>query len=156
MADYSAIAKKFAASEERLFKLLDELDQVRRDCRAGGYRDHELAARGEALFDQAEQERKAAQKLLDQLAATHKAHWQRELQHQEDAARAALVPLVRAWRIAHRAFGATGHCPSWVQAKVSGAFLGEIEAMVSRETTDMPLDPPKSFALDRADDELRS
>ncbi len=156
MASYLSTAKKFSTSEQRLFALLDELDQVRRECRAGAYRDKELCARGEALFDAADTERQIAQMLFDDLTAQHRAHWERELQRQKDAARAALVPLVRAWRIAHRAFGASGCCPVWVQGQVSGAFLDEIQTQVSQETTEMPLDPPKSFALIRADDELRS
>lgn len=154
MSDYLSTTQKLAASDERIIALLDELNEVRRQARSCGYKNAEHASRCEQLFDAAMKEQKAAQKTLDQLTAMHRAHWQHELQLQLDAARDALAPLVRSWRIAHRAFGATSNCPSWVQDKVLGALLSEVQVQVSQETHEMPLDPPKSFALDRADDEL--
>ena len=155
MRDYLSTTRKLAASDERIIALLDELNEVRRQARSCGYTNSEHAIRCEKLFDVANKEQEAAQKTLDQLTAMHRAHWQHELQFQLDATRDALAPLVRAWRIAHRAFGATGHCPAWVQDNVFGALLSEIQEQVSQETHEMPLDPPKSFAIDRADEELR-
>ena len=154
MSDYLGTTRKLAASDERILALLDELNEVRRQARSCGYKNAEHASRCEQLFDAARKEQKAAQKTLDQLIAMHRAHWQHELQVQLDAAREALAPLVRSWRIAHRAFGATSNCPCWVQDKVFGALLGEVQALVSQETHEIPLDPPKSLALDRADEEL--
>lgn len=152
---YEHLSEKFAASEERLFALLDELMQLRRDCRTINYRDANMAARGEEVFDAAETERQIAQALFDDLVARHRTYWGQELAQQMQLARKALVPLVRAWRIAHCALGAgSPHCPSWVQAKIP-AMIGEIEAAVSQETSAIPVEPPRSFAIERADDELR-
>ena len=174
MADYETTAKKFAASEERLIKLLDELQKVRVDCRASNYQDHNIAARGEKIFDDAEKERIVAQALFDKLVTLHKSHWQREYEKQINLAREALVPLVRAWRIAHRAQGAIGHFPTWVNGKFDGELIAEIIARTEHDEHQIPLDPPgslinhhhvetgkflftrrDSFALTRADDELR-
>lgn len=156
MGDYFALAKKLADSEERLFAILDELMEVRRQAKVSGYSNPEHAQRGEKLFDAGVKERNSAQALFDALATKHKTHWQREYERELDAARQALLPLARAWRISHRAFGAIGHFPSWAQGRLQGGLLSEAEAETAGDKHERQLDPPKSFALDRADDELRS
>jgi hypothetical protein len=155
MADYNSIAKKFAASEERLFTLLDELAKVRRDFKSGGYKDQEIAARGEQLFDDARKEQQTAQKLRDQMAAMHEDHWRKEYQRQIDAARKALVPLARAWLIAHKALGDRRICAVFLQHQITVEMAADLEQQVSRETHEIPIDaPPASFALERAEDEV--
>ena len=149
-------AKKLAAAEERLFDLLDQYRAKRLACRDGGFQDRDLAQRAEALFDAAEKERKTAQALFDNLTEMHADHWRREYERQMAFAREAIVPLVRAWRIAYRAQGAVGHFPPWVSGQFSGALVAEIIDRTDGDKHEIPLDPPKSFALDRADDELRT
>ena len=128
MADYKSISEKLAASEDRLIKLLNDLQKVRMECRACNYQDRDLAARGEKLFDDAEKERKVAQGLFDKLVEMHKAHWRKEYDRQIALAREALVPLVRAWRIAYRAQGAIAHFPAWIEGKFHGELIAEIIA----------------------------
>lgn len=155
MADYHSIAKKLAASEERLFKLLDDLDQVRRDYKAGNYKDQEIATRGEQLFDDARKEQQALQTLQDQITTLHKSHWQREYQREMDAAREALLPLARAWMIAHKALGDRRVCMLWMAAQLNGQLLADLERRVSGETHAIPVEAPRaSFALERAEDEV--
>jgi len=156
ITDYETIAKKFAMAEERLFELLEQVAQGRRDARAANYQDRELTARFEVTFAAAKKQQKGTQELLDALKAAHRVYWQKEFERQMADAREALVPLVRAAHIAYRALRepGAGHAPTWIGSKL-GPMVIEIAELVSRETHDLPLDPPESFALVRAaDDEL--
>lgn len=157
MADYASNAKKFGAAEDRLVELLGQLDQARRDVRATNWTDKELAAKCETIAGEAIKQRATASKLFDQLEAQHREHWAREYQRRMAEAREALVPLARAWIIAHRALGepGAGYAPSWINNKIGPMIMEVIEGQVSRETHDLPIDPPRALAFERADDELR-
>lgn len=153
MANYFDIAKKLVVSEARLSALLDELREIRRQAKACNYTNPEHAPRCEKVYDDAVKEQGTAQELLGKLTELHKKHWQREYERQLDAAHQALIPLARAWLISHRAFGATGHFPTWLSGRL-GEMTSAAEQAAMHDTHELPFDPPKSFTLELADDEL--
>lgn len=154
--DFHKIDEKWRAAEQRLDDARREYTETRLKCKSQNFNDRELVARGEALFDTARKELDAAERLFDKLTEAHKAYWQRELDRQLALAREALLPLVRAHRIASKAFGQSGHFASWAHGRLAGELGYEAEATAANDVHDVPLDPPRSHVLELAREEILS
>lgn len=145
---------EFLEVEDRLGKLVEELGDYRRRTKADNFRDQELVKQGEQTFDAAKKDFEKARRLFAKLQEMHEEYWRAELTRLLDEARAALLPLARAHRIAAHAFGAGGHLPVWIAGKLDTGLLAEAEAAVAKELTEIPMGKPKSFVIELADDEV--
>jgi hypothetical protein len=152
--NFNKVQAEFRESETRLGKLVEELGDYRRRAKADNFRDQELVKQGEQCFDAAKTEMEKAQKLFAKLQELHEEFWRGELSRSLDEASAALAPLARAHRIAVQAFGACGHFPAWLAGKFDTGLLAEAEATAAKEPTAIPVEKPKSFTLDLADEEV--